>query len=158
MVFIHGLYCPTVKTNCLICVYNVMIIISVLNLRLFHLPSVRVSNELGQGHPVATKYSVYVTVVQSLLLGLLSMVIILITKDDFAVIYTNSTEMRAAVAKLAYLLGITMVLNSVQPVISGTIPIYHALRVYTTLIRFSFFNFFPGFFQALLLELVGKRW
>lgn len=97
-----------------------MNIISVLNLHLCHLPSVRVSNELGQGHPVATKYSVYVTVFQSLLLGLLSMVIILITKDDFAVIYTSSKEMQAAVSKLAYLLGITMVLNSVQPVISGT--------------------------------------
>ncbi|KAL0542430.1 hypothetical protein IC582_022539 [Cucumis melo] len=81
--------------------------------------SVRVSNELGQGHPMATKYSVYVTVFQSLLLGLLSMVIILITKDHFAVIYTSSEEMQAAVSKLAYLLGITMVLNSVQPVISG---------------------------------------
>ncbi|KAG6579376.1 Protein DETOXIFICATION 34, partial [Cucurbita argyrosperma subsp. sororia] len=81
--------------------------------------SVRVSNELGQGHPVATKYSVYVTVFQSLLLGLLSMVVILITKDSFAVIYTSSKEMQAAVSKLAYLLGITMVLNSVQPVISG---------------------------------------
>ncbi|KAA0042603.1 protein DETOXIFICATION 35-like [Cucumis melo var. makuwa] len=81
--------------------------------------SVRVSNELGQGHPMATKYSVYVTVFQSLLLGLLSMVIILITKDHFAVIYTSSEEMQAAVSKLAYLLGVTMVLNSVQPVISG---------------------------------------
>lgn len=97
-----------------------MIIISVLNLHLFHLPSVRVSNELGQGHPVATKYSVYVTVLESLVLGLLFMVIILIAKDHFAVIYTSSKEMQAAVAKLAYLLGITMVLNSVQPVISGT--------------------------------------
>ncbi|KAJ6686266.1 MULTIDRUG RESISTANCE PROTEIN [Salix purpurea] len=48
--------------------------------------SVRVSNELGSGHPRAAKYS---------------------------------KEMRKAVAKLAYLLGITMILNSIQPVISG---------------------------------------
>ncbi|TYK06005.1 protein DETOXIFICATION 35-like [Cucumis melo var. makuwa] len=100
-------------------VYAIITIINVLNLQLCHLPSVRVSNELGQGHPMATKYSVYVTVFQSLLLGLLSMVIILITKDHFAVIYTSSEEMQAAVSKLAYLLGVTMVLNSVQPVISG---------------------------------------
>lgn len=86
---------------------------------LFHISSVRVSNELGLGHPRAAKYSVYVTVFQSLLIGVLFMVIILITKDYFAIIFTSSAELQQAVAKLAFLLGITMVLNSVQPVISG---------------------------------------
>ncbi|KAE8681464.1 Detoxifying efflux carrier 35 isoform 3 [Hibiscus syriacus] len=81
--------------------------------------SVRVSNELGWGHPRAAKYSVYVTVVQSLFIGLLCMVLLVITKDDFAVIFTSSKTMQRAVSHLAYLLGITMVLNSVQPVISG---------------------------------------
>ncbi|CAN1237269.1 Protein DETOXIFICATION 34 [Linum grandiflorum] len=51
--------------------------------------------------------------------GLLSAGTILATRNDFAVIFTNSIEMRKAVADLAYLLGITMVLNSIQPVISG---------------------------------------
>lgn len=82
--------------------------------------SVRVSNELGLGRPRATKYSVYVTVFQSLLIGLVFMVIILITKNYFAVIFTSSKDLQVAVSKLAFLLGITMVLNSVQPVISGT--------------------------------------
>ncbi|KAK7832974.1 protein detoxification 35 [Quercus suber] len=81
--------------------------------------SVRVSNELGLGHPRAAKYSVYVTVFQSLLIGIFFMVVILITKDYFAVIFTSSTELQVAVSKLAILLGVTMVLNSVQPVISG---------------------------------------
>ncbi|CAN1237266.1 Protein DETOXIFICATION 34 [Linum grandiflorum] len=82
--------------------------------------SVRVSNELGSGHPRATKYAVIVTCAESLLIGLLSAGTILATRNDFAVIFTNSIEMRKAVADLAYLLGITMVLNSIQPVISGT--------------------------------------
>lgn len=43
----------------------------------------------------------------------------MITKDYFAVIFTSSKDLQIAVAKLAFLLGITMVLNSVQPVISG---------------------------------------
>ncbi|KAJ0042291.1 hypothetical protein Pint_17512 [Pistacia integerrima] len=51
--------------------------------------SVRVSNELGLGRPRAAKYSVYVTVFQSLLIGLFFMVVILITKDYFAVIFTK---------------------------------------------------------------------
>ncbi|KAF7844561.1 protein DETOXIFICATION 34 [Senna tora] len=81
--------------------------------------SVRVSNELGLGRPRAAKYSIIVTVAESFLIGILCGAIILITKDDFAVIFTDSVEMQKAVSHLAFLLGATMVLNSVQPVISG---------------------------------------
>ncbi|KAL7146293.1 hypothetical protein ABFS83_06G031100 [Erythranthe nasuta] len=81
--------------------------------------SVRVSNELGLRNPRAAKYSVYVTVFQSLLIGILCMVIILVTRNDFSIIFTDSKDMQQAVAHLSGLLGITMVLNSVQPVISG---------------------------------------
>ncbi|CAI0470299.1 unnamed protein product [Linum tenue] len=81
--------------------------------------SVRVSNELGSGHPRATKYSVIVTCTESLLIGIFSAGVILATREDFAVIFTDSNEMKKAVADLAYLLGITMILNSIQPVISG---------------------------------------
>ncbi|CAA3010711.1 DETOXIFICATION 35-like [Olea europaea subsp. europaea] len=81
--------------------------------------SVRVSNELGLGHPRATKYSVYVTVFQSLLIGILCMIIILATRNYLGIIYTNSETMIRAVARLSALLGVTMLLNSVQPVISG---------------------------------------
>ncbi|KAK6918351.1 Multi antimicrobial extrusion protein [Dillenia turbinata] len=81
--------------------------------------SVRVSNELGSGHPRAAKYAVVVTVVESLLIGICSMTVVLATKNYFSVIFTDSKVMQHAVAHLAHLLGITMVLNSVQPVISG---------------------------------------
>ena len=73
------------------------------------------------GHLRAAKYSVYVTVFQSLLIGIFFMVVILITKDYFAVIFTSSIESQEAISSLAILLGVTMVLNSVQPVISGII-------------------------------------
>ncbi|XP_061361313.1 protein DETOXIFICATION 35-like isoform X1 [Gastrolobium bilobum] len=81
--------------------------------------SVRVSNELGLRHPRAAKYSVYVTVFQSLLIGIFFMAVILVTKDYYAIIFTSSKPLQGAVAKLGYLLAVTMVLNSVQPVISG---------------------------------------
>ncbi|CAK9185061.1 unnamed protein product [Ilex paraguariensis] len=81
--------------------------------------SVRVSNELGLGRPRATKYSVYITVFQSLLIGVFCMILVVATRNYFAVIFTNSKDLQQAVAHLAYLLGLTMVLNSVQPVISG---------------------------------------
>ncbi|RZC53191.1 hypothetical protein C5167_012051 [Papaver somniferum] len=81
--------------------------------------SVRVSNELGCGHPRAAKYSVMVVVLESLIIGLFFMFVILISRDHFPIIFTSSKELQQVVARLAYLLGITMVLNSIQPVISG---------------------------------------
>ncbi|KAL6291545.1 hypothetical protein ACE6H2_009055 [Prunus campanulata] len=80
---------------------------------------VRVSNELGSGRPRAAKYSVYVTVFQCLLMGIFLMIVILITKDSFSLLFTSDKDLQQAVAKLAYLLGITMLLNSIQPIISG---------------------------------------
>jgi MATE family multidrug resistance protein len=47
------------------------------------------------------------------------MVLVLIFRDKFSVIYTSDLELQHAVSKIAGLLGLTMVLNSVQPVISG---------------------------------------
>ncbi|RYR40435.1 hypothetical protein Ahy_A09g046191 isoform A [Arachis hypogaea] len=81
--------------------------------------SVRVSNELGLGHPRAAKYSVYVITLQSFLIGILCMVAVLVFRDSFAVIFTSSKPLQESVAKLAYLLSVTMILNSIQPVISG---------------------------------------
>ncbi|RWW47890.1 hypothetical protein BHE74_00046082, partial [Ensete ventricosum] len=81
---------------------------------------VRVSNELGSGRARATKYAVAVVLVQSFAIGLLFMTTILVTRDYFSVIFTSDKRMQRAVAEIAYLLGITMVLNSIQPVISGS--------------------------------------
>ncbi|KAH6760588.1 MATE efflux family protein [Perilla frutescens var. frutescens] len=81
--------------------------------------SVRVSNELGLGHPRAARYSVYATLMQSLVIGIGCMIVILATRDYFSIIFTDSEDMQRAVAHLSGLLGITMLLNSIQPVISG---------------------------------------
>ncbi|KAI3990709.1 hypothetical protein MKX01_023009 [Papaver californicum] len=76
---------------------------------------------LGSGHPRAAKYSVMVVLLESLIIGLFFMLVILISRDHFAIIFTSSKELQQAVARLAYLLGVTMVLNSVQPVISALV-------------------------------------
>lgn len=87
--------------------------------------SVRVSNELGSGRPRAAKHAVIVVVAESLLIGLLCMTVILIFRDDFSIIYTSDEELRHAVSKIAGLLGLTMLINSVQPVVSGTLLSQH---------------------------------
>ncbi|CAN6252767.1 unnamed protein product [Urochloa humidicola] len=81
--------------------------------------SVRVSNELGSGRPRATKYAVMVVLAQSLAFGLMAMVLILATREHFPVIFTGDRHLQKAVSNIAYLLAVTMVLNSIQPVISG---------------------------------------
>ncbi|KAJ1255057.1 hypothetical protein BS78_K294000 [Paspalum vaginatum] len=81
--------------------------------------SVRVSNELGSGRPRAAKFAVTAVIVQSLAIGLVAMALILAYRNSFAVLFTADRDMQAAVSEVAYLLAVTMVLNSVQPVISG---------------------------------------
>ncbi|XP_047938892.1 protein DETOXIFICATION 35-like isoform X2 [Salvia hispanica] len=80
---------------------------------------VRVSNELGMGHPRAARYAVYVTLLQSLAIGIVCMILVLATRNHIALIFTDSQDMQSAVARLSGLLGITMLLNSIQPVVSG---------------------------------------
>ncbi|BBN69857.1 detoxifying efflux carrier 35 [Prunus dulcis] len=58
---------------------------------------------LGSGRPRAAKYSVYVTVFQCLLMGIFFMIVILITKDSFSILFTSDKDLQQAVAKLAYL-------------------------------------------------------
>ncbi|KAK8963826.1 Protein TRANSPARENT TESTA 12 [Platanthera guangdongensis] len=81
--------------------------------------SVRVSNELGSARPRATKHAVAVVVATSLIIGLLFMFLILAARNHFPAIFTSDKELQRAVSNIAHLLGITMVLNSIQPVISG---------------------------------------
>ncbi|WVZ91638.1 hypothetical protein U9M48_037782 [Paspalum notatum var. saurae] len=81
--------------------------------------SVRVSNELGSGRPRAAWNAVVVVVGEALLIGLLFMALVLVFRDSFSVIFTSDAALRHAVSKIAGLLAVTMVLNSVQPVVSG---------------------------------------
>jgi len=56
---------------------------------------------------------------QSLLIGTIFMTVIFLSKEKFAFIFTNSDDLIHAASELAYLLGITMVINSVSQTISG---------------------------------------
>nr|CAD1830792.1 unnamed protein product [Ananas comosus var. bracteatus] len=88
---------------------------------------VRVSNELGAGRPRAAKHAVAVVVAQSLVIGFIAMAVILASRNHFAIVFTSDRQLQKAVADVAYLLAVTMVLNSIQPVISGDLG-RHALR------------------------------
>ncbi|XP_010251087.1 PREDICTED: protein DETOXIFICATION 29-like [Nelumbo nucifera] len=81
--------------------------------------SVRISNELGAGHPRIAKFSVVVVVITSCLIGLLLSIILISTRKQFPVIFSSSLDVRKLVSELTPLLAISIIINNVQPVLSG---------------------------------------
>ncbi|OIW06461.1 hypothetical protein TanjilG_05232 [Lupinus angustifolius] len=81
--------------------------------------SVRVSNELGRGSAKAVKFSIWITVLTSLAIGIVFFFIIIFLKEKLAYIFTTSPEVVEAASDLSSLLAISMLLNTVQPVLSG---------------------------------------
>ncbi|KAJ0025490.1 hypothetical protein Pint_08405 [Pistacia integerrima] len=80
---------------------------------------VRVANELGAGNGKAAKFATIVAVAESTLIGLILCVVIMILRDKVALIFTSSEDVLEEVNTLSYLLAVTILLNSVQPVLSG---------------------------------------
>lgn len=80
---------------------------------------VRVANELGAGNGKAAQFATIVSVIQSIMIGLFFCVLIMALHDKFAYLFTSSTDVLEAVDKLSVLLAVTILLNSVQPVLSG---------------------------------------
>ncbi|GAV83242.1 LOW QUALITY PROTEIN: MatE domain-containing protein, partial [Cephalotus follicularis] len=88
-------------------------------LAFFAATGVRVANELGAGNGAAAKFATKVSVVQSTIIGLFFCALVMLLRDKVALIFTSSSDVLAEVDKLSYLLGITILLNSIQPVLSG---------------------------------------
>ncbi|KAG8062644.1 hypothetical protein GUJ93_ZPchr0003g17744 [Zizania palustris] len=81
--------------------------------------SVRVSNELGAGNPKAASFSVVVVTVLSFIISVIVALVILLCRDYISYIFTDGEDVAAAVSKLTPLLGLTLILNGIQPVLSG---------------------------------------
>ncbi|CAA7034699.1 unnamed protein product [Microthlaspi erraticum] len=80
---------------------------------------VRVANELGAGNGKGARFATIISVTQSLIIGLVFWVIIMLFHNQIAWIFTSSESVLMAVNKLTILLAFTILLNSVQPVLSG---------------------------------------
>lgn len=80
---------------------------------------VRVSNELGAGNGKGAKFATKVSVITSTIIGLMFCVIIMALHDKFAIIFSDSAPVLEEVDRLSWLLAVTILLNSVQPVLSG---------------------------------------
>ncbi|KAK4402752.1 protein DETOXIFICATION 30 [Sesamum angolense] len=81
--------------------------------------SVRVSNELGAGHPRTAKFSVVVMVISAFLIGLFFSMLILIFQGQYPSLFTRSSAVKQVVYDLSPLLAFCIVVNSIQPALSG---------------------------------------
>ncbi|XP_059668214.1 protein DETOXIFICATION 21-like [Cornus florida] len=80
---------------------------------------VRVSNELGRGSSAAAKFSIVNVVITSLAIGSVLFIFFLFFRGHLAYIFTTDEDVASAVADLSPLLALSILLNSVQPVLSG---------------------------------------
>ncbi|KAG4208493.1 Protein TRANSPARENT TESTA 12 -like protein [Gossypium arboreum] len=81
--------------------------------------SVRVSNELGAGHPRTAKFSLLVAVTSSSMVGVIVSLILIIFRDDYPHLFSNDSQVQEMVIDLTPLLAICIIINNIQPVLSG---------------------------------------
>ncbi|KAM7484191.1 hypothetical protein LguiA_000200 [Lonicera macranthoides] len=81
--------------------------------------SVRVSNELGAAHPRTAKFSVVVVVVSSFLIGVMLALILLVFRQQYPALFSNSEEVKKLVYDLTPLLATCIIINNIQPALSG---------------------------------------
>ncbi|XP_004491273.1 protein DETOXIFICATION 41 [Cicer arietinum] len=81
--------------------------------------SVRISNELGAAHPRVAKFSVFIVNGNSILISVVLSAIILIFRVALSNLFTSDSEVIEAVSDLTPLLAISVLLNGIQPILSG---------------------------------------
>ncbi|ESW08286.1 hypothetical protein PHAVU_009G034200 [Phaseolus vulgaris] len=80
---------------------------------------VRVANELGAGNAKGAKFATVVSVVNTVVVGFIFWLVIVFFNKNLALIFTSSSSVIQMVNDLAMLLAFTVLLNCIQPVLSG---------------------------------------
>ncbi|KAK7404911.1 hypothetical protein VNO78_05961 [Psophocarpus tetragonolobus] len=81
--------------------------------------SVRVSNELGARNPKSASFSVVAMTLISFIISVIVALVILAIRDVISYAFTEGEEVAAAVSDLCPLLAVSIVLDSIQLVLSG---------------------------------------
>jgi MATE family multidrug resistance protein len=89
-----------------------------------------VANELGAGSARRAKFAIVNVVVTSFLIGSVLFVFFLFFRGSIAYMFTESRAVADAVADLSPLLAFSILLNSVQPVLSGKLQHFTASSKY----------------------------
>ncbi|KAJ6855277.1 protein DETOXIFICATION 29-like [Populus alba x Populus x berolinensis] len=81
--------------------------------------SVRISNELGAAHPRTAKFSLVVAVVSSFIIGLVIAAILIIFRKTYPSLFSSDEAVQDLVRDLTPLLALCIVIDNIQPVLSG---------------------------------------
>ncbi|XAR65636.1 hypothetical protein NMG60_11009809 [Bertholletia excelsa] len=81
--------------------------------------SVRVSNELGAGHPRSASFAVVIVTSCSFVIAVLLAILVLVLRHVISYAFTGGTTVADAVSELSPFLAASIVLNGIQPVLSG---------------------------------------
>lgn len=112
------------------------------------------ANELGAGNGKGAKFATIVSTTTSFLIGLFFSALALAFHDMIALVFSSSNAVIDAVDNISFLLAVTILLNGVQPVLSGTFwyTLHTGLQVQPHLNLCA-----PVNLQGLLLVQGGKR-
>ncbi|KAK4857718.1 hypothetical protein QYF36_005026 [Acer negundo] len=81
--------------------------------------SVRVSNELGAGNPKSAEFSVMIVNLVSFIIAVMEAVVVLALRHVISYAFTSGETVADAVSELCPFLAVTLILNGIQPVLSG---------------------------------------
>ncbi|XP_020585536.1 protein DETOXIFICATION 33-like [Phalaenopsis equestris] len=117
--------------------------------------SVRVSNELGAGRPRATKFSILIITLISGFIGFVFFTAVLLLRNIYAVPFTNDPKVVRAVAQLILVFAFTLLLDSLQPVLSGVAvgAGWQALVAYINLVCYYVVGIPLGYLLGFTLDL-----
>ncbi|KAM3749316.1 hypothetical protein ACB098_05G175100 [Castanea mollissima] len=81
--------------------------------------SVGVSNELGAGHPKSAAFSVVIVTLSSSVIAVICAILVLVLRHVMSYAFTSGSTVAEAVSELSPFLAISIILNGIQPVLSG---------------------------------------
>ena len=91
--------------------------------------SVRVSHELGAGHPKSAASLVVIVTLSSLFIAIVLAILVLVLRHVLSHIFTSGTRVSESVSELAPFLAFSIVLNGVQPVLSGQFSLFNYYKL-----------------------------
>ncbi|KAJ4970826.1 hypothetical protein NE237_003925 [Protea cynaroides] len=83
--------------------------------------SVRVSNELGAGNPKSAAFSVIIATSLSFIIMVTLAIVVLTLRHYISYAFTDEETVAQAVSDLCPLLAVNLILNGIQPVLSGNV-------------------------------------
>ncbi|KAG2238771.1 hypothetical protein Bca52824_092011 [Brassica carinata] len=81
--------------------------------------SVRTSNELGAGNPKSALFSTWMATFVSFVISVVEALAVMVSREYVSYVFTADAEVAKAVSDLCPFLAVTIILNGIQPVLSG---------------------------------------